>query len=681
MEKTINIALAGNPNSGKTTVFNSLTGSRQHVGNWPGVTVEKKEGISHHEGCWFNVVDLPGVYSLSALSLDEVVARDYIVESRPDIVVDIIDSSNLERNLYLAMELIELGFSTRLIFVFNMFDIVLKRNQKIDVEGLSSLLGVPIITTIGTTGKGIDLLKDKILEVYNNPKPPRPKPVNYGSELEHEIRKLSQRLDRQKDMKEKFSLRWLAIKLLEQDQSVIDGVTRTDQGKTEVLPYLDKVKNHLNQVFGENSDIVIADRRYGHISGLLREVGYFDTAVDRHTLSDQIDLITTSRAAGIPIFLLLMFITFLLTFQVGGYIQGWMEQGIEIMSTHLAGFMVQAGISSWVISLLIDGIIGGVGGVLIFIPNIFILFFLLSFLEDSGYMARAAFIMDNLMHRMGLHGKSFIPLVMGFGCNVPAIMATRTLEEKKDRLLTILIIPFVSCSARIPIYVLLAGAFFGPWAAVVIFSLYILGLAVAVGTSKLFHKIFFKGLSKPFVMELPPYRKPTIKGAVIHMWENGSEFLKKMGTVILVGSAIIWLLGALPLGAEYASQDSIAGKIGLFIAPLLKPLGFGWIESIALLFGFVAKEIVVGTFGVVLGATEAGQQGLTEAIRSLMTPLKAYTFLVFTLLYTPCLGTVAAIKRETGSYRWTFFSIAYSLAVAWIISFIIYQLGLLIGLG
>ncbi|MDZ7838728.1 MAG: ferrous iron transport protein B [Actinomycetota bacterium] len=605
MEKTINIALAGNPNSGKTTVFNSLTGSRQHVGNWPGVTVEKKEGVFHHEGCRFNVVDLPGVYSLSALSLDEVVARDYIVESRPDIVVDIIDSSNLERNLYLAMELIELGFSTRLIFVFNMFDIVLKRNQKIDVEGLSSLLGVPIITTIGTTGKGIDLLKDKILKVYNNPKPARLKPVNYGSELEHEIRKLSQRLDRQKDLKEKFSLRWLAIKLLEQDQLVIDEVTRTDQGKTEVLPYLDKVKNHLNQVFGENSDIVIADRRYGHISGLLREVGYFDTAVDRHTLSDQIDLITTSRAAGIPIFLLLMFITFLLTFQVGGYIQGWMEQGIEIMSTHLAGFMVQAGISSWIISLLIDGIIGGVGGVLIFIPNIFILFFLLSFLEDSGYMARAAFIMDNLMHRMGLHGKSFIPLVMGFGCNVPAIMATRTLEEKKDRLLTILIIPFVSCSARIPIYVLLAGAFFGPWAAVAIFSLYILGLAVAVGTSKIFHKIFFKGLSKPFVMELPPYRMPTIKGAVIHMWENGSEFLKKMGTVILVGSVIIWLLGALPLGAEYASQDSIAGKIGLFISPLLKPLGFGWIESIALLFGFVAKEIVVGTFGVVLGATEA----------------------------------------------------------------------------
>ncbi|MDD3776060.1 MAG: ferrous iron transport protein B [Actinomycetota bacterium] len=678
MEKSINIALAGNPNSGKTTLFNQLTGARQHVGNWPGVTVEKKEGIFQYKNFRFNVVDLPGVYSLSALSLDEVVARDYIVESQPDIVVDIIDCSNLERNLYLALELIELGFSTRLIFVFNMFDIVQKRKQKLDIERLGSLLGVPIITTVGTTGEGLEHLKEKILEAYLNPSHPKPKPVNYGGELEHEIKKLTQKLGQVSSLQDRFSLRWAAIKLLEQDQALLEQVNKIDEGRSGLTGYLEEVKNHLGKVFGENADIIIADRRYGHISGLLREIGYFDTDLDRHTISDQIDLITTSRAAGIPIFLLLMFITFFLTFQIGGYIQGWMEQGLELMGSSLANFMAQAGISGWVISLLIDGIIGGVGGVLVFIPNIFILFFLISFLEDSGYMARAAFIMDNLMHRIGLHGKSFIPMVMGFGCNVPAIMATRTLEEKKDRILTILIIPFVSCSARIPIYILLAGAFFGPWASVVVFSLYILGLAVAVGSSKLFHKIFFKGLSKPFVMELPPYRVPTFKGAVIHMWEKGSEFLKKMGTVILIGSILIWLMGALPVGVEYASQESIAGRVGLFISPVLKPLGFGWVESIALLFGFVAKEIVVGTFGVVLGTSEASGS-LTQAIQGIMTPLSAYTFMVFTLLYTPCLGTVAAIKRETGSYKWTFFSIAYSLLVAWVISFIIYRIGLWIG--
>ncbi|MGM0365624.1 MAG: ferrous iron transport protein B [Actinomycetota bacterium] len=678
MNQKINIALAGNPNSGKTTVFNSLTGSRQHVGNWPGVTVEKKEGTLNYDGYRLNVVDLPGVYSLSALSLDEIVARDYILESRPDIVVDVIDASNLERNLYLALELLELGFSTRLIFVFNMYDVVQKKKQEIDIQKLSRLLGVPIITTVGTTGKGIDKLKHKILEVYKNPKKSSPKIVNYGDELEHEIARLEKRLNKISGLDKKFSPRWAAIKLLEGDRVITSEIEGMDS--YPAVEHAENIKKHLANVFGDNSDIIIADRRYGFISGLLREVGYFDVTLDRQTMSDRIDLIVTSRAAGIPIFLLLMFVTFQLTFQVGGYIQGWMEGGIAIMNAHLGNFMAQAGISSWIISLIQDGIIGGVGGVIIFIPNIFILFFLISFLEDSGYMARAAFIMDNLMHRMGLHGKSFIPLVMGFGCNVPAIMATRTLEERKDRLLTILIIPFISCSAKIPVYILLAGAFFGGRAALVIFSLYILGILAAVGTSKLFHRIFFKGLSKPFVMELPPYRLPTLKGAMIHMWEKGSEFLKKMGTIILVGSIFIWLLGALPVGVDYASQQSFAGRIGMFLSPVLRPLGFGWIESVALLFGFVAKEIVVGTFGVVLGASETGE-GLVSAIRNLMTPLKAYTFLVFTLLYTPCLGTVAAIKRETGSYKWTFLSIGYSLFLAWTISFVIYRIGLLIGLS
>ncbi len=679
MKDKINIALAGNPNSGKTTVFNSLTGSRQHVGNWPGVTVEKKEGTLNYRGNRFNIVDLPGVYSLSALSLDEIVARDYILESKPDIVVDIIDASNLERNLYLALELIELGFSTKLIFVFNMYDIVQKRKQGIDIQALSRLTGVPIVTTVGTSGKGIEELKQKIIEVYQNPQTSAPKPVNYGDELEHEIARLEKRLKSVSGLEKKFSARWAAIKILEGDQVIISEIKGI--GANSVMDYAQNIKKHLATVFGQNADIILADRRYGFISGLLREVGYFDITLDSQTTSDRIDLIVTSRAAGIPIFLLLMFLTFQLTFQAGGYIQGWMENGIAFLNDYLGNVMAQAGTTSWIISLIQDGIIGGVGGVLIFIPNIFILFFLISFLEDSGYMARAAFIMDNLMHRIGLHGKSFIPLLMGFGCNVPAIMATRTLEERKDRLLTILITPFISCSARIPIYVLLAGAFFEKRAALVIFSLYILGILVAVGSSKLFHKLFFKGLSKPFVMELPPYRLPTLKGAIIHMWEKGSEFLKKMGTIILVGSMLIWLLGALPVEADYASQQSYAGRIGMFISPLLEPLGFGWVEGVALLFGFVAKEIVVGTFGVVLGTPETGGEGLVAAIQNLMTPLKAYTFLVFTLLYMPCLGTIAAIKRETGSYKWTFFSVAYSLFVAWVFSFIIYRAGLLIGLS
>ncbi|MFO7928425.1 MAG: ferrous iron transport protein B [Candidatus Humimicrobiaceae bacterium] len=679
MEKEINIGLAGNPNSGKTTVFNSLTGARQHVGNWPGVTVEKKAGSLKYKGYKYNIVDLPGVYSLSALSLDEKIARDYIIEQGPDIVVDVIDSSNLERNLYLALELIELGFKTKLIFVLNMYDIVEKRKQQIDVKSLSNLLGVPIITTVGTTGKGINELKDKIAEVYENPQQSHPKGVNYGEELEQEIKRIEESISKIKKVREKYSPRWAAIKLLENDKEIA-GELAKQPGKEEVEQLLGKIKSHLENIFGENYDIEISDRKYGYISGLLREIGYFDTTIDRQTLSDRIDLIATSRIAGIPIFLLLMFITFQLTFQVGGYLQTGMEKGLDILASNLDKLMVAAGIPDWINSLLLDGVLGGVGGVLIFIPNIFILFFLISFLEDSGYMARAAFIMDNIMHKIGLHGKSFIPLIMGFGCNVPAIMATRTLDERKDRLVTILISPFISCSARIPIYVLLAGAFFGARAGLVIFSLYVLGILVAIFSSILFNKIFFKGLSKPFVMELPPYRLPTIKGALIHMWERGSEFLKKMGTIILVGSVFIWVLGALPVGVQYASKESFAGIIGNFISPALKPLGFGWIESIALLFGFVAKEIVVGTFGVVLNTGE-GAGSLVDAIRELMSPLKAYAFMVFILLYTPCLGAVVAIKRETNSYKWMFFSIGYSLAVAWILSFIIYRLGLLLGWG
>lgn len=677
-KKIINIALAGNPNSGKTTIFNALTGARQHVGNWPGVTVEKKEGILVYKNYNIEITDLPGIYSLSAYSIDELIARNFIIRDNPDVVIDVIDASNLERNLYLALELIDLGAITKLIFVFNMYDIVIRRNQALDIDKLISLLGVPIVTTVGTTGKGIGSLKQTIIDVYENNEKNKVKKINYGNELEEEITKLQKKI---KKFTISYPERWAAIKLLERDDNVIEEILkRNDRGK-KVIEELGQSEKHLKNIFGDNSDLIIADRRYGYISGILRECGYFEKVVDRQTLSDRIDLIITSRVAGIPIFLLLMFITFQITFKGGYYIQNLIDRAIILLSVYLEQFLMQIGSPFWLSSFLIDGVIGGVGGVLIFIPNIFILFFIISLLEDSGYMARAAFIMDSVMHKIGLHGKSFIPLVMGFGCNVPAIMATRTLGEKKDRIITVLIIPFISCSARLPIYILLAAAFFEKTAALVIFSLYLLGIVLAILSSKLFSKVLFKGISNPFVMELPPYRLPTLKGAIIHMWERGSIFLKKMGTVILIGSVAIWLLGALPVGVEYASRDSFAGIIGGFVSNILKPLGFGWIESIALLFGFVAKEIVVGTLAVILHVSEEGQTSLIEAIRNLMTPLKAYTFMVFTLLYTPCLGTIAAVKRETGSVWWTLFSISYSLAVAWVFSFIIYRLGLLFGLS
>ncbi len=673
--KKIKVAFAGNPNSGKTTIFNGLTGARQYVGNWPGVTVEKKEGYYADRGYRVSVVDLPGIYSLSAYSADEIVARNYILNETPDVLVNVIDSSNLERNLYLALELIELSSRTKVILVLNMYDYILNRKLKTDIEQLSNLIGVPIVTTIGTTGQGIDELKDKIVTQFEKDGIAEPKILNYGIEIEEEIEKISKKLSQLKDYPEDYPIRWSAIKILEGDTEILKLVNSfPDKVLHETI---DQSHKHLKNIFGENSDIMIADKRYGYINGLLRESGHFENLIDRQTVSDKIDLVITSRIGGLPIFFLLMFLIFQTTFRGGAYLQELIERGLELLSTGVVNLAASINMADWLLSFFVDGIIGGAGGVLLFVPNIFILFFLISLLEDSGYMARAAFIMDNIMHKMGLHGKSFIPLILGFGCNVPAIMAARTLEDRKDRLITILIVPLMSCSARLPIYVLLAGAFFPQRAGLVIFLLYLMGIVIAILLSKLFNKLFFKGLSNPFVMELPPYRVPTIKGALLHMWERGSIFLKKIGTVVLISSVVIWFLGNFPLGVDYASQQSYIGMIGTFISPVVQPIGFGWIESTALLFGFVAKEIVVGTFGVLLNSEGLG---LVESIQGLMTPLRAFAFMVFTLIYTPCISTIAAIKRETGSYKWTAFSVLYSTGLAWVLAYIIVRIGILFGL-
>jgi ferrous iron transport protein B len=672
MEKRITVALAGNPNSGKTTVFNNMTGARQHVGNWPGVTVEKKEGSSKYQDTEIRVVDLPGTYSLAAYSLEEVIARDFVVEEKPDVVVDIVDASNLERNLYLTTQFMELD--ANLVIALNMVDVAESRGMDIDADKLSELLGVPVVPMVASKGKGTEELLEAILTVAKNGGSKNStRKVNYGRELEEELTRLEGVLVylRDNEFKAKYSPRWIALKLLESDERVMESVSSVENGK-RLMDEVQKSDKHIQDVFEDDAESVIVDRRYGFISGAATEAVH-RTAEERHTRSDRIDQVLTNRLIGIPIFLIMMWLTFQLTFRVGAYPMDWIDAAVGWLSELLNAQMAE----TWYRSLLVDGIIGGVGGVIIFLPNIFILFFVISILEDSGYMARAAFIMDRLMHKLGLHGKSFIPMLMGFGCNVPAIMATRTLESRKDRILTILLNPLMSCSARLPVYTLLTAAFFSRRAGTVIFSLYIMGIVLAVLMGKLFRRFLLPGQAAPFVMELPPYRVPTLKGTLIHMWERGSMFLRKAGTIILVGAVIVWALGTFPWGVEYASEVSYAGRLGHAIEPVVKPFGADWRGGVALFFGFIAKEIVVGTFGVLYGTGE-DEEALAAKLQTAMTPLAAYAFMVVTLIYVPCVATIATIKKETNSWGWTFFAVGYSLALAWIIATLIYQIGNLV---
>ena len=665
-DNKIRIALAGNPNAGKTTIFNAITGARQHVGNWPGVTVEKKVGSRKHKGMDLEIVDLPGTYSLTAYSVDEIVARDYIVEEKPDVVIHIVDATNLERNLYLTAQLMEHG--ARIVIALNMIDIARDRGDQIDVDKLSNLLEIPIVPTVGSTSEGIEELLDEAIEEIKKG-PHHHHVVGYGKEVERHIGELAIIIEKDEKLARRYPPRWIAIKLLENDEEVLKKLGGTIVEK--------EIKNKLKSIDTDELEALMADKRYEAIGGILPQA--CSTCAPKMSVSDMIDKVVTNKYLGIPIFLALMWGAFEIVFT---FATPFMEI-IDMVFGELAGAVAGLG-DGWLPSLLGDGIIGGVGAVLIFVPNIFILFWILSILEDSGYLSRAAFIMDRLMYNLGLHGKSFIPMLMGFGCSVPAVMATRSIEDRKDRMITILVAPFMSCGARLPVYVIFAGVFFGRAAGGVIFSLYALGILVAILSAVLLRKTFFKGKPAPFIMELPPYRVPTLKTSFIHMWERGSLYLKKAGTIILLGVIIIWVLASLPAGVEYGSEESYIGVLGKIIAPIFAPIGFDWRIAVALLFGFVAKEVVVGALGVIYGVGEDEallSDTLGDSQTSGIYPANALGLMVFTLLYMPCIATVAVIKKETGSWKWTLFAILYSTGLAYIAAFIIYQIASALGYG
>jgi ferrous iron transport protein B len=656
---SVKIALAGNPNSGKTTVFNNLTGGRQHVGNWPGVTVEKKEGICTYNSHHITVVDLPGIYSLTAYSLDERIARDFLVREKPDAVVVIIDASNLERNLYLATQLLELG--AHLILDLNMMDVVRGKGIAIDTKKLSAVLGIPVIETVAHKGEGMDELKEAIVKARAEEGDSFT--INYDQEIEQEIENLENLVSLPG-----YPSRWVAVKLLEGDAEVLKMLDNTGIA-SHVLESQTRLERHL----GYDLETALVEKRYAFLAGLVKESTRRRLdLMERLDLSDRIDRVLVNRFLGIPIFLAMMWLVFQLVFTLGAPLAEWIDLFMGWLGKGVVSAVGGVGGPRWLSSLLSDGIIGGVGSVLVFLPNIMLLFLGIAILEASGYMARAAFIMDRLMHALGLHGKSFIPMLLGFGCNIPGIMATRTLESQKDRILTILVNPLMSCSARLPIYVLFAGAFFPRNQGLVIFSLYLLGIILAVLVARVFKGIFFKGEAAPLIMELPPYRLPTVKGVLVHMWERSSLFLRKAGTIIFLGVVLIWFLASLPFGVQYASQQSVIGTLGAVFAPLLKPAGFGfWQAGVALSFGILAKEVVVGTLGTLYGVEE---MGLTGVIQTQFTPLSAYAFMVMALVYIPCIAAIATIKRET-NWRWTGLAVGYSLVLGWGLAVLIYQIG------
>ncbi len=727
MTKKLTLALAGNPNCGKTTIFNNLTGARQKVGNWPGVTVEKKEGKLKHRSYDLKIVDLPGTYSLTPFSIEEITARDFILNEKPDIVVNIIDASNLERSLFLAIQILELGRPA--LFVLNMADVAEAKGIRIDEKKLSQLLGLPVVFTVGNRNKGIEtLVEEAIQEVDRFENGKQCREIRYSQEVEACISKV-QALIAQCQACSDSNLRWNAIKILEDDKVVKQNFTQYASAMAPaIFEAADACRKRILEMFDDDFEIVLTDDRYGVIAGIIKET-VTNLARKRIDMSRNIDLVLTDRFFGIPVFIFFIWAMFQLTFSLGAYPMAWIEAGVS----GLSGFLDQAMAPSLVKDLLLNGIVAGIGSVIIFLPNILILFFCIALFEDTGYMARAAFLMDRVMHASGLHGKSFIPMLMGFGCNVPAIMATRTLESNKDRVLTILMTPFMSCSARLPVYIVLAGTFFGSRAGTVIFSLYFLGIVVAILSGRMLRALLFKGEEAPFIMELPPYRMPMLKSLVIHMWDRSKMFLKKMGGVILVGSIIIWCLSSFPRNLSYsvdydARIDQVAvqyqqeidtaestgdmavasdlirqmheqvqmlenqkeqerisksyiGQLGKWLEPVFQPIGIGWQASVALVTGFVAKEIVVSTMGVLYGVGDTAGTAMEEALkRSGMTALSALSMMVFVLLYVPCFATVLMIYKES-SAKWAGFNVIYTTMVAWCASFLVYQTGVIFGLG
>ena len=679
------VALAGNPNSGKTTVFNELTGARQHVGNYPGVTVEKKEGERQFAGRELHVVDLPGTYSLTAYSTEEIVARDFVIEERPDVIVDVVDASNLERNLYLTSMFIELG--APVVVALNMMDAAEARGKHIDVALLSQLLRVPVVPVVARRGQGITELLQAVVEAAQEPRPQRVE-MSFGPELEPHIAQLADEIRRRNPHRTQPA-RWLAIKLLEDDGQIRRRFEAEGEPGREVLALAEEARRHLAQIIGDDAEVALADRRYGFISGACREA-VTEAHLQRTDWSERVDAVVTNRVIGLPVFFLFMWLMFELVFRLGNPLMGLLDHGFAWLGATARATLPAGQLQS----LLADGIIGGVGGVLIFLPNILLLFLAISFLEDSGYMARAAFVVDRVMHQVGLHGKSFISMLIGFGCTVPAVLSTRMLESPRERLVTILVVPLMSCGARLPVYILLAGAFFPTsMAGEVIFVVYALGVLLALLMAKLFSRFLLVGPSRPFVMELPPYRWPTLKGTAVHMWDRGWMYVKKAGTTILAMSICMWFLLSHPTlppdptqtaaqNAGAAIRHSYAGRLGQALEPALRPLGFDYRIGTALVAGLAAKEIVVSTMATVysLGESDAQSPELREALRRdpVFNPLVAFTLMIFVLIYIPCASTVAAIYKETGSGRWTLFAVGYTCALAWIVSFIVYQVGKLL---
>ncbi len=673
--KTINVALVGNPNCGKTSLFNIASGSHERVGNYSGVTVDAKEGFFTFRDYSIRLIDLPGTYSLSAYSPEEIYVRQYIIDETPDVIINVVDAANLERNLYLTTQLIDMN--VRMVIALNMYDELEASGNKLDHENLSKLIGIPMVPTICRRQQGIEELFEQVITVYEHELEHNPIirhiHINHRTELESAISHVQAAICENENIRYKYSTRFLAIKLLENDRE-LEKVIQKLPNADKIFSIRDKMEKRIQKSMNEDSESAITNAKYGFIQGALRE-----TFVDNHQENGQttkvLDSIVTHRFWGYPIFFLFLYLIFEGTFVLGDYPMQGIEFLVDELGNLIRGYMHEGPLKD----MIVDGIIGGVGGVIVFLPNILILYFFISVMEDSGYMARAAFIMDKIMHKMGLHGKSFIPLIMGFGCNVPAIMASRMIENRKSRLITMLVNPLMSCSARLPIYLVLIAAFFPKHASLVLLSIYATGILLAVLMARIFSKVLVKGDDTPFVMELPPYRMPTAKSILRHTWEKGEQYLKKMGGIIMVASIVIWFLGYYPNHNAYETvseqqEHSYIGMIGKAIEPVIEPLGFDWKLGIGLISGAGAKELVVSTLGV-LYTNEGDIENVNLSNRIPITPLVAICYMLFVLIYFPCIATITAIKQESGHWRWAVFAAVYTTALAWIVAFTVNKVG------
>lgn len=681
--RTINVALVGNPNCGKTSFFNRATGLRERVGNYSGVTVDAKQGTFHYRDYTINLIDLPGTYSITEYTPEEMYVREYITGYHPDLVLNIVDASCLERNLFLTTQLIDMNI--RVVMALNMYDELTAEGARLDCPYFAKLLGIPIVPTTASRGIGITEVLDKVIEVFEDQaEESRHVHINYGQEIEEAIGRIKAEVLPNKSITDELTPRYVAIKLLEDDRMMKERLASAGN-YDRILEVSRREIQRLEKAYKEDTQTIITNAKYGFIRGALQET-YQEGVKDKRQLTNAIDALLTHQWLGFPFLIFFMWMMFQATFSLGNYPMEWIEAGVEALGNWVAGVMPAGPLND----LLVNGVIAGVGGVIVFLPNILILFFFISLMEDTGYMARAAFIMDRMMHKIGLHGKSFIPLLIGFGCNVPAVMATRTLESRRDRIMTMLITPFMSCSARLPVYVLIVSAFFPVNQGLVLMSIYVIGILLAIGTALLLKKTLFANSSDPFVMELPPYRMPTMRSTVIHMWGKAGQYLKKMGTIILFASVLIWALGYFPINRETEVdpaeqlEQSYIGHIGKFIEPAIRPLGFDWKMGVSIVTGLAAKEIVVSSMGILyhVPGAEENTQSLAENLKNqvneqgepVFTPLIAYVFMLFILIYFPCMAVIAAIRKEAGG-KWACFTVLYNTALAWIIAFCVYQVG------